>query len=95
MYLPQEFISHVRWRFRHAHKGNVTQLLEALNKLAGIGELKIEVDHAENQTVCYYLESGTLAKTPVSCAADDVACMNLCKWAGSLIQALRGRGELV
>lgn len=95
MYLSQGFINQVRWKFRHAHRGNVNQLLEALNKLAKFGELELEVDYANNSTICWYHESDTSACRELLTSADDVACMNLCEWAGSLLQALRERGELV
>lgn len=95
MYLHNSFIAAIRSIYRHAHSGNVNQLLEALNKLAKFGELELKEDYVNNRFSCWYHEGGTSAKTAILTSGDDTACMNLCKWAGSLLQALRSRGELV
>lgn len=37
MYLHEDFIACIKGRFAYAHPGNVCQLLESFNKLAGAG----------------------------------------------------------
>ncbi len=94
MYLHNDFIKLIKEQYHHAHSGNVCQLLEALNKLARYGQFTIEENYAQNcKCAVYRHEDGRnwkIAAYPHM--RDDIGCMHLCKWAGSILQALRAEG---
>lgn len=94
MYMHSEFIGAIRARYRDAHKGNVNQLLEGLNKLASVGVLYVADDYTSNCCCCWYETVGARRYKSPPLMSGDEGCMNFCMWVGELLQALRREGVL-
>lgn len=80
MYLHNDFIDSIKSRFEYAHPGNVNQLLESLNKLAGDGvSFCIEADYISNceQLRCSYERHVSLIQLPL--VYRDIDCIHMCR----------------
>lgn len=91
MYLHNEFINVLKSHYRSAHPGNICQLLEALNKLAKLGRVFIEPSFHNNALYCSFKLNDTSYQA-LMYKRGDAGCMELCEWAGSILQALRAKG---
>ena len=81
MYLHDDFIKLIKSRFAYAHPGNVNQLLESFNKLAGAGvEIYLVTDWLNNREVIelYYMNKKQMIYLN-DITYSDKTCVDMCK----------------